>query len=109
MLIRTGFASRWPDREKYLGTAEQGREGVAKLRLLIVEPWARGSGLGRRLVDEVIGFAKEAGYRKLTLWTQQNLEAARRIYAAAGFRKTHEEPYTGIGRDLVSETWDLDL
>jgi DNA-binding MarR family transcriptional regulator/ribosomal protein S18 acetylase RimI-like enzyme len=84
-------------------------DGVAKLRLLIVEPWARGSGLGRRLVDEVIGFAKEAGYRKLTLWTQQNLEAARRIYAAAGFRKTHEEPYTGIGRDLVSETWDLDL
>jgi DNA-binding MarR family transcriptional regulator/GNAT superfamily N-acetyltransferase len=82
---------------------------VAKLRLLIVEPFARGAGLGRRLVDEAIAFAKQAGYRKMTLWTQQNLEAARRIYAAAGFRKVHEEPYTGIGRDLVSETWDLDL
>ncbi len=84
-------------------------DDVAKLRLLIVEPFARGAGLGRRLVDEAIAFAKAAGYRKLTLWTQQNLEAARRIYAAAGFRKVHEEPYTGIGRDLVSETWDLDL
>ena len=82
---------------------------VAKLRLLIVEPFARGAGLGRRLVDEAIAFAKQAGYRKMTLWTQQNLEAARHIYAAAGFRKVHEEPYTGIGRDLVSETWDLDL
>lgn len=82
---------------------------VAKLRLLIVEPSGRGQGLGRRLVDECIRFAGKAGYRKLTLWTQRNLTAARRIYKAAGFRRVHSEPYHDIGKPLVSETWDLGL
>jgi GNAT superfamily N-acetyltransferase len=82
---------------------------VAKLRLLLVDPAARGLGLGKRLVQECIRFARQAGYAKLTLWTQQNLDAARHIYAAAGFSRVHSEPYDGIGRDLVSEIWDLDL
>jgi GNAT superfamily N-acetyltransferase len=82
---------------------------LAKLRLLIVEPAARGLGLGRRLVDECINFARDRRYHKLTLWTQQNLVAARRIYAAAGFRCVHTEPFHGIGRKLVSETWEIEL
>ncbi|MDQ0468083.1 bifunctional helix-turn-helix transcriptional regulator/GNAT family N-acetyltransferase [Labrys wisconsinensis] len=85
------------------------RDAVAKLRLLLVDPAARGLGLGQRLVAECIAFARQAGYGRLTLWTQRNLDAARHIYAKAGFRMVHSEPYQGIGRDLVSEIWDLDL
>ncbi len=82
---------------------------VAKLRLLYVEPAARGHGIGKRLVDACVRFAREAGYRRVTLWTQSNLAAARRIYERAGFVLTHSEPNSISGRECVAETWDLAL
>lgn len=82
---------------------------TARLRLLLVEPAARGRGLGRRLVAQAEAFAREAGYRRATLWTNSCLLAARRIYAAAGWRMTRAEPYRGFGHDLVGETWEKDL
>ena len=82
---------------------------VSQLRLLLVEPKARGAGLGTRLVAECLRFARQAGYRKVTLWTQSELSAARRLYKAAGFRVTRKEKNHSFGKDLVSETWEVDL
>jgi DNA-binding MarR family transcriptional regulator/N-acetylglutamate synthase-like GNAT family acetyltransferase len=84
-------------------------ERIAKLRLLLVEPSARGLGIGKRLVNECIKFARETGYRKITLWTQSNLYAARHIYKTAGFRLMQQEPVTQFGHEMTSETWDLQL
>jgi DNA-binding MarR family transcriptional regulator/N-acetylglutamate synthase-like GNAT family acetyltransferase len=85
-------------------------ERTAKLRLLYVEPWARGRGIGERLVSACVAFARDAGYRKITLWTQSELLAARHLYTRAGFELVNSEPHASFGRDdLVAETWEIGL
>ena len=115
------FVQRFDPKRERCWIAEQGGEPVgsvflvgrsqtvAQLRLLLVEPQARGSGLGTRLVNECVRFARQAGYRKLMLWTQSELRAARRLYQAAGFRTVRKEKNHSFGKDLVSETWELQL
>ena len=115
------FVQRYDAKRERCWIAQQGGEPVgsvflversktvAQLRLLLVEPTARGSGLGTRLVDECVRFARQAGYRKITLWTQSELRAARRLYQAAGFHVVRKQRNHSFGKDLVSETWELEL
>ncbi len=85
----------------------EGLRGSAQLRMLYVEPAARGAGLGSLLVDQCVGFARNAGYDRIRLWTQSVLISARRIYEAAGFEMVSSKPHRSFGRDLVGETWEL--
>ncbi|MEV5642881.1 GNAT family N-acetyltransferase [Streptomyces flaveolus] len=91
----------------FLVAADQ--PGVAKLRVLLVTPAARGLGLGTRLVEQSLTFAREAGYRSVTLWTTDNLVSARRIYEHFGFVLVDEGPRHSFGHDLVGQNWALDL
>ena len=83
--------------------------GVARIRLLLVDPKARGLGLGARLTDECVRFAREVGYKKITLWTHSILTAARHVYEKAGFKLMRSEKHKSWGRPVVSEHWDMEL
>jgi DNA-binding MarR family transcriptional regulator/N-acetylglutamate synthase-like GNAT family acetyltransferase len=84
-------------------------EKVAKLRLLYVEPSARGLGIGGRLVAECVRFARQAGYEKIVLWTQSELDAARHVYEKVGFRVVEKKEHHSFGKDLTAEVWELEL
>jgi GNAT superfamily N-acetyltransferase len=82
---------------------------TAQLRILLVDPAARGHGIGARLVDECVGFARSAGYQRMKLWTNDPLVSARRIYLSRGFTLVEEEPHHSYGADLVGQVYELDL
>lgn len=119
--VVAGFIEKWDASRERCWVAERNGQivgsifvvaeskRVAKLRLLLVEPSARGLGIGRRLVDEVIRFAREVGYERVELWTQSELKAARRIYKATGFQRTGTEKHALFGKPLMAETWAIEL
>jgi GNAT superfamily N-acetyltransferase len=90
-------------------TSGEPEPGTAQLRMLIVEPAARGLGLGQRLVEACHAFARDAGYRRMRLWTNSVLLAARGIYTKAGYRLVATESHHSFGHALVGETWEMDL
>jgi GNAT superfamily N-acetyltransferase len=92
-----------------IAVARSGEEGVAKLRLLLVEEEARGYGLGSHLVDECHRFVRAVGYRRMRLWTTDQQKEARQIYRRKGYVLVAEEPVHAFGKDMVNETWELDL
>ncbi len=117
-IVATYFAHHRPGREQaWIAEVDGARAGcvfccqrddeTAQLRILLVEPSARGLGIGRRLVDECIDFARSSGYRTIMLWTNDPLVSARRIYEAAGFTLVDEEPHHSFGHDLVGQNWEL--
>jgi GNAT superfamily N-acetyltransferase len=87
--------------------SEPGQSGTARLRLLIVEPWVRGLGVGAALVGACVEFARTAGYRRMILWTDEFLTPARRLYAAAGFRLVSSKVEVAFGHENVAEDWEL--
>lgn len=103
------IAERDGERIGSIALARGDEEGVAKLRLLLVEEQARGFGLGSHLVDLCHQFARAAGYRKMRLWTTDQQKEARLIYQSKGYRLVAEEPVHAFGRDMINETWELDL
>ncbi len=119
-IVADFWTSRRPSRERaWIADVDGVRAGCvfcierdadcAQLRILLVEPWARGLGIGGRLVDDCIAFARDAGYPRIMLWTNDVLVSARRIYEAAGFQLVEEEPHHSFGHDLVGQNWELDL
>jgi DNA-binding MarR family transcriptional regulator/GNAT superfamily N-acetyltransferase len=119
--ILARFIQHHDPKREYLWLAEQdgervgsimiadAGEEVAQLRILLVEPKARGCGIGKRLIQECMDFSKRAGYKKIKLWTQSILAEARHLYEKAGFALVEEKPHRSFGHDLVAEIWELPL
>jgi GNAT superfamily N-acetyltransferase len=120
-ILAAYIRSRDPATERAFIAVEEGRRlgsifcvqsgdpGVAKLRLFLLEPEARGRGLGQRLLDACLGFARDTGYARLRLWTHESHRAACALYARNGFRLTASRPVRSFGQDLVEQTWETDL
>ena len=117
-ILNQYFENHNPDRERSWVALQGGERvgtifctdegsGVIQLRMLLVLPVSRGSGLGRKLVGECVNFGREKGYNVMRLWTFKNLKAACALYESAGFKCIHEEPSHAFGVDLVEQTWEL--